>query len=99
MTESTPLAQFVSLPGLGQLVPSWGDEFDLRLYFAGIHPNRYQLRDERNYCLAEYLLEMLGVVAALKRHGIYSGFNWYCSACDVVSDDWGLPELKNGSFP
>jgi hypothetical protein len=37
--------------------------------------------------------------AALKRNGIYSGFNWYCSAVSHVNESWGLPELENGSFP
>lgn len=37
--------------------------------------------------------------AALKRNGIYSGFNWYCSAVCQKNESWGLPELENGSFP
>jgi hypothetical protein len=37
--------------------------------------------------------------AALKKQGIYSGFNWYCLAVARVQDSWGLEGFKQGDRP
>lgn len=38
------------------MVPAWGDEFDMRLYFACIHPRQYELKNSDEYGLAKQLL-------------------------------------------
>jgi len=38
------------------LVPAWEDEFDLRIYFACIHPTQYELKDRRECGLAKQIL-------------------------------------------
>jgi len=38
------------------MVPAWGDEFDMRLYFACIHPSQYALRNRDEYVMAKQLL-------------------------------------------
>lgn len=54
------------------LVPQWGDEFDLRLYFACIHPGQYELRSEQDRVFA---VQLLGAVVAysVNQVGIYRG--------------------------
>ncbi len=37
--------------------------------------------------------------AALKRNGIYSGFNWYCLATDKVQPSWHMEGFKTGDSP
>ena len=37
--------------------------------------------------------------AALKKNGIYSGFNWYCLAGAAVQPSWGLEGFKTGDRP
>lgn len=39
------------------------------------------------------------LVAALKKQGVYSGFNWYCLATAKVKPSWNLEGLENGSQP
>ena len=39
------------------------------------------------------------LMAALKKQGIYSGFNWYCLAVARVQDSWGLEGFKQGDRP
>ena len=36
------------------------------------------------------------LVAALKKHGIYSGFNWYCLACNKVQASWTWDGFNTG---
>jgi hypothetical protein len=43
-------------------VPIWGDEFDLRRYFNRIHPDQYELRNQREYGFAQ---QVLGTVEAI----------------------------------
>jgi len=53
-----------------RLVPAWGDEFDLRLYFSLIHPGQYELRNASEHRMAKQLLA--AVVAFGACHvGIY----------------------------
>lgn len=42
------------------LVPAWGDEFDLRYFFASIYPTRFQIR-ERDLLVAKQLLAVVAV--------------------------------------
>lgn len=52
------------------LVPNWGDEFDLRLYFACIHPNQYELRSEGDRILGMQLLAAVAAYA-VSHLGVY----------------------------
>jgi hypothetical protein len=47
------------------LVPNWGDEFDLRLYFACIHPGHYEFRSEGDRVLATQLLAAVAAYAVI----------------------------------
>lgn len=54
------------------LVPSWGDDFELRTYFQGIDPYEYALANPREYTLAVQLLDVVKV-HAVTWVGLYRG--------------------------
>lgn len=39
------------------------------------------------------------LTAALKKQGIYCGYNWYCLACAKVQESWGLEGFEPGDRP